>query len=74
MIPRNEVAAITSEIERLQRARNECMDTGLQQRIDLWIDEQKQKLLTEERPKAPASRRPGENARLAPPSTRFVSG
>ena len=47
MIPRNEVAAIRSEIERLQKARTDCTDSGLQQRIDAWIEEQKQKLVAE---------------------------
>jgi hypothetical protein len=63
MISRNEVAIIRSEIERLQKARNDCTDSGLQLRIDAWIEEQKQKLVADERPKTPAPRRPGENMR-----------
>jgi hypothetical protein len=66
MISRNEVAIIRSEIERLQKARNDCTDSGLQLRIDAWIEEQKQKLVADERPKAPASGRPGENTRVRP--------
>jgi hypothetical protein len=64
MISRTEVAVIRSEIERLQKARNECTDSGLQQRIDAWIEEEKRKLVAEDSSKAPASRRQGENARL----------
>ena len=63
MIPRNEVAVIRSEIQRLEKARNDCTDSGLQQRIDVWIEEHKQKLVAEEGPRAPASPRPGENTR-----------
>lgn len=66
MIPRNEVAAIRSEIERLQKARHECADTGLQKRIDMWIEEQKRKLVGEGRSKASAARRPGERTRVPP--------
>jgi hypothetical protein len=69
MIPRNEVAAIRSEIERLQKARTDCTDSGLQQRIDAWIEEQKQKLVAEGQ-KTPPPRRPGENTRPRS-STRF---
>jgi len=29
------------EIERLQKARNECTDSGVQRQIDAWIEEQK---------------------------------
>lgn len=44
MISRDEAAVIRSEIERLQKARNECADSGVQKRIDAWIEEQKRKL------------------------------
>jgi hypothetical protein len=45
MISRNEVAVIRSEIERLQKARDESTDRGAQERMDAWIDEQKRKLV-----------------------------
>ena len=37
-------AIIKAEIERLQKAQSECNDGGIQKKIDVWIEEQKQKL------------------------------
>lgn len=48
MISRDEAAVIRSEIERLQKARNECADSGVQKRIDAWIEEQKRKLASKD--------------------------
>lgn len=45
MISRTDVAVIRAEIERLQKAHRECMDSGVQKQIDAWIEEQKQKLV-----------------------------
>jgi hypothetical protein len=39
-----EVATIKAEIEKLEKARRECNDGGIQKRIDDWIEEQKKKL------------------------------
>jgi hypothetical protein len=44
-------------MERLQKARNESTDSGTQERIDAWIEEQKRKLVSEDSPNVPASRR-----------------
>lgn len=48
MLSRGDVAIIRAEIERLEKARRECTDIGLQKRIDTWIEEQKQKLISED--------------------------
>jgi hypothetical protein len=37
-------AIIKAEIERLQKAQSECNDGGIRKKIDVWIEEQKQKL------------------------------
>ena len=47
MISRTDVGVIKAEIERLERARDECTDSGLQRRIDAWIEEQKRRLVSE---------------------------
>jgi hypothetical protein len=39
-----EIAVIKAEIEKLEKARRECNDSGIQKRIDDWIEEQKKKL------------------------------
>jgi hypothetical protein len=49
MLSRGDVAIIRAEIERLEKARRECTDTSLQKRIDTWIEEQKQKLIFEDK-------------------------
>lgn len=48
MISRTEVADIRAEIERLQKARQEYTDSGVQRQIDAWIEEQKRKLVDED--------------------------
>jgi hypothetical protein len=48
MIARSDVAVVRAEIQRLQKARDECTDSGVQKRIDVWIEEQKRKLVGEE--------------------------
>jgi len=47
MISRTDVGVIKADIERLERARDECTDSGLQRRIDGWIEEQKRRLVSE---------------------------
>jgi hypothetical protein len=50
MLSREEVAKIRAEIERLENARAECNDGGIQTRIDVWIKDQKKKLISENNP------------------------
>jgi hypothetical protein len=44
MLSPGEMAFIKAEIERLEKARQECNDSGLQKVIDAWIEEEKKKL------------------------------
>jgi hypothetical protein len=46
-----EIATIKAEIKRLEKARAECTDSGLQKRIQAWIEEQKEKLRADEKSK-----------------------
>ncbi|MGA3193389.1 MAG: hypothetical protein ABSD39_00170 [Terriglobales bacterium] len=39
-----EVVKIRAEIEKLEKARRECADSGIQKRIDNWIEKEKRKL------------------------------
>jgi len=39
-----EMAQITEEIERLEKLRTECTDSGIRERIDAWIKTEKKKL------------------------------
>ena len=55
MISRSDVAVIRAEIQRLQKARDECTDSGVQKQIDAWIEEQKRKLVAEDSSKGTAS-------------------
>jgi hypothetical protein len=45
MLSPGEIAQIKAEIRRLE-ARNECRDSGIQKRVDAWIDKVKKKLLS----------------------------
>ena len=47
MLSREEVAKIRAEIERLEKAREDCNDGGIRKSIDSWIEEQKEKLISE---------------------------
>jgi hypothetical protein len=38
------LAFLKSEIERLEKARRECFDSGIQKQIEVWIDDNKKKL------------------------------
>ena len=40
-----EVARIRAEIERLEKALQECTDSGIRDRIRAWIEEEKKKLV-----------------------------
>jgi hypothetical protein len=44
MLLPGKIAFIKAEIKRLEKARQECIDSGLQKQIDAWIDELKKKL------------------------------
>ena len=44
MLSPGEIAFIKAEIKRLEKARQECNDSGIQKRIDVWIEELKKKL------------------------------
>jgi hypothetical protein len=44
MLSPGEVAIIRAEIERLEKALKECTDSGIQDRIKRWIEEEKEKL------------------------------
>jgi hypothetical protein len=44
MLSRVEIAQIRAEIERLEKLREECTDSGIQKRIDAWIEAEKKKL------------------------------
>ena len=46
MLSRGEVAIIITEIERLEKALKECTDGGIRERIKVWIEEEKKKLLS----------------------------
>ena len=48
MLSSGEIAKIRAEIERLEKAREECNDGGIQKRIEAWIKEQQQKLESEQ--------------------------
>jgi hypothetical protein len=47
MLSPGDIAFIKAEIERLGKARQECNDSGLQKRIDAWLEELKKKLSAE---------------------------
>ncbi len=48
MLSPGEIAQIRAEIKRLEKARDECTDGGIRKRIEAWIEEQKQKLESEQ--------------------------
>jgi hypothetical protein len=39
-----EIAKIRAEIVRLEKAREQCADSGIRKLIEAWIEEKKQKL------------------------------
>ncbi len=44
MLSRAEMAKIRAEIEALEKARENCTDSGIRKLIEGWIEEQKKKL------------------------------
>jgi len=48
MLSPEEIVRIRAEIKRLEKAREECNDGGIQKRIEAWIKERKQKLESEQ--------------------------
>jgi hypothetical protein len=54
MLSLEEIEQIKAEIERLERLRKECTDTGIRNRIGAWIEAEKKKLASE--PSKEASR------------------
>ena len=44
MLPPEELRGLELEIERLEKLREECADSGIRKRIEAWIEEQKKKL------------------------------
>jgi hypothetical protein len=49
MLSPGEIAQIKAEIERLEKLREECSDSGILERIEAWIEAEKKKL----KPEAP---------------------
>jgi hypothetical protein len=47
MLSPGEVAQIKAEIERLERLRKECTDTGIRNQIGAWIEADKKKLASD---------------------------
>jgi hypothetical protein len=50
MLSPGEIAIIKAEIKRLEEARKDCTDGGIRQQIDVWIEEQKKKLASGDKP------------------------
>jgi hypothetical protein len=44
MLSPGEIAQIKAEVERLEKLREECGDTGIRERIEAWIEAEKKKL------------------------------
>ncbi|HWY21962.1 MAG TPA: hypothetical protein VNX26_12130 [Candidatus Acidoferrum sp.] len=51
MLSPEEIAQIEAEIERLERLREECIDSGIRKRIEAWIEVEKKKLASSDNPK-----------------------
>jgi hypothetical protein len=51
MLSREEIATIRDEIERLEKARKDCTDSGLRKWIEAAIENQKGKLASGNDPK-----------------------
>jgi hypothetical protein len=51
MLLPGEIAKIKADISRLEKARDECVDTGIRKLIEAWIEEQEQKLASGKNPK-----------------------
>jgi hypothetical protein len=44
MVSAARIATIQAEISKLEKARKDCMDGGIQKQIDVWIEEQRTRL------------------------------
>jgi hypothetical protein len=44
MLSPREIAQTRDEIERLEKLRKECADSGIRKRIEAWIEAEKKKL------------------------------
>jgi len=55
MLSRGDVAIIKAEVDRLEKVRKECTDSGIQERIDVWIKAQKRKLVAGKNSKQPTT-------------------
>jgi len=58
MLSPGDRAIIKAEIERLQKAHKECRDDGIRNKIDVWIEEQKQELAASADPRCPICGKP----------------
>jgi hypothetical protein len=47
MLSRAEIAKIRAAIEELEKARDNCNDSGIRKLIEAWIEEQKKRLASE---------------------------
>ena len=47
MLSLGEIAQIRAEIERLERLRKECTDSGIRNQIEAWIEAEKRKLASD---------------------------
>jgi len=47
MLSPGEITQIKAEIERLEKLRGECSDSGIRKRIEAWIEAEKKKLKSE---------------------------
>jgi len=47
MLSLEEIAQIKAEIERLERLRKECTDSGIRNQIEAWIEAEKRKLASD---------------------------
>ena len=47
MLSPEEIAKIKATIEKLEKFRDNCADTGIRKLIEEWIEDQKKKLETE---------------------------
>jgi hypothetical protein len=60
MLSPQQIAAINGEIEKLEYARKNCADFGIQKMIDRWITDQKMKLESGDSPKHLDSESPAQ--------------
>jgi hypothetical protein len=44
MLSRADIARIKADIEKLEKSRDSCADSGIRKQIELWIEQQKKNL------------------------------